>query len=92
MKYSLTLLKFTVILCFMISGTAMAQSQDATLPVAVTETTLPAAAKTEITKEINVTAAIKEQLAETKTQRRKRKKQDPILIPYRLNKKTLSLS
>ena len=70
----------------------MAQSQKETAPVAVTETTLPVAAKAEIAKEVNVTAAINEQVAETKIQRRKRKKQDPILIPYRLNKKTLSLS
>jgi U3 small nucleolar RNA-associated protein 14 len=96
MKYSLTLLKFTVIFCFMISGTAMAQGQKEIAPAAVTEAAVPAAVKAEvkpeITKEMNVTAAIKEQLAETKIQRRKRKKQDPILIPYRLNKKTFSLS
>ena len=92
MKYSLTLLKITTILCFMISVGAAAQSQDISLPAATTNTVSVSTAKAEIAKEINVTAAIKEQLVETKIQRRKRKKQDPILIPYRLNKKTFSLS
>ncbi len=88
----LALLKITVILCFMISGTAMAQGQKETARVAVAETTVPAAAKPEIAKDIQVRAIIKEQVTETKIQRRKRKKQDPILIPYRLNKKTFGLS
>lgn len=80
----------------MVSFGAAAQTQDAAAPTATLQATQPAqttpAPTATIAKDVNVVATIKGQLAETKIQKRKRKQQDPILIPYRLNKKTSRIS
>lgn len=76
-------LTFTVPICLLMSFKGTAQTQDA--PV-------NNIGKAEIAKEVSLTTPIKAPLAETKLQRRKRKKGDPVLLPYRLTKKYSTLS
>lgn len=96
MKSLHTLLKIAVILCLMVTGKAAAQSQNITTAateqtVAAQQTTFTAEAFKNITKVVENVSTAKPQLAETKIQKRIRKKKDPILIPYALNKKTFSI-
>ncbi|MFP9098867.1 hypothetical protein ACLI09_07425 [Flavobacterium sp. RHBU_24] len=96
MNYPTTLRSIIAVFCFMTGYTAVAQNQEITRTAAVANTTAtPApesAAKAETAKDLNVLSTLKAQFAETKMQRRKRKKNDPILLPYSLTKKSYSLS
>ncbi|MFP5439207.1 MAG: hypothetical protein ACLGH8_15615 [Bacteroidia bacterium] len=96
MKTFRPLLKIAVILCFMLTGKAVAQSQNITTAatkqtVNAKQTSFNAEALKNITKAVENVTTAKPQLAETKIQKRIRKKKDPILIPYALNKKTFSI-
>lgn len=91
-----TLLTITAGICLMMTLSASAQSQNIiTLPVTAGSvfTGVPQSnGAVKIDREVAIINTVKEQVAESKIQKRKRRKQDPILIPYRLNKKNFSLS
>nr|WP_322623953.1 hypothetical protein [uncultured Flavobacterium sp.] len=95
MKTFRPLLKIAVILCFMLSGKAVAQNSTGNGIIAEQATTQQTTFKSEviknITKAVEITITTKPQLTETKIQKRVRKMKDPILIPYALNKKNFSI-
>ncbi|OMP13731.1 hypothetical protein COLO4_01071, partial [Corchorus olitorius] len=85
MKTFRSLLKIAVVLCFMLSGKAVAQNSTGNGIIAEQATTQQTTFKSEviknITKVVEITITAKPQLAETKIQKRVRKMKDPILIP-----------
>jgi hypothetical protein len=95
MKTFRPLLKIAVILCLMFTGKSVAQNSTGNSVVAeqtiVQQTTFKSEVIKNITKAVEVTITATPQLTETKIQKRVRKKKDPILIPYALNKKNFSL-
>ncbi len=89
-----TLLKVSIVVCLLCTGKINAQRTNV-LPD-LSETTkgysaFDKEAATGIGNALNLFFAQRELLAESKIQKRIRKKKDPILIPYALNKKHLGL-